>query len=247
MPMPMHAMNECYMTFFLKDKFTTVVSETGTQKRMSSTLVSLFTNSQGVALYKGNYCLLSIQFRSNGFFAIFGIPQRLLLNSFVPLENILGEQVYSNLSDKLQSCDSIVEMGNHLNSYFTQKLLLRKHKSHTQVIAYIAASVSKNKGLASVDDLAYEANMSVRNFERRFIDEVGMSPKLYSRITRFFLAVEKKMLCPEKNWTTITYESGYFDQAHFIRECKEFSSRTPEELFQFTPPPTEEFIEKVDF
>jgi hypothetical protein len=54
------------------------------------------------------------------------------------------------------------------------------------------------------------------------------------------------MMFPQKNWTAITHESGYFDQAHFIKECKEFSSKTTEELFQFTPPPTEKFIKKVE-
>jgi AraC-like DNA-binding protein len=88
--------------------------------------------------------------------------------------------------------------------------------------------------------------MSIRNFERKFIDEVGMSPKLYSRITRFFYTVENKMMYPQRKWTSIAHDSGYFDQAHFIRECKEFSSRTPEELFMVTPPPPEKFVGKVE-
>jgi AraC-like DNA-binding protein len=247
MPMPMHAMNECYMTFFLKGSYTTVVDVEGNTQQMSSTLVSLLTSWQGLALYKGNYRLLSVQFKSNGFFATFGIPQRLLLNSFIRLEDILGPEVYRCLSEKLQSYAGLSEMAICLDEYFIQQLLSRKHKNHTGIIASIATSISRDKGRSSVDQLAGQANMSTRNFERRFIDEVGMSPKLYSRITRFFLALEKKMLYPEKSWTTITYESGYFDQAHFIRECKEFSSSTPEELFQFTPPPTEKFIEKVEF
>ena len=125
-------------------------------------------------------------------------------------------------------------------------LFSQKHKHYTRVIANTSTSIFRKKGLISVDNLADEANMSLRNFERRFIDEVGMSPKLYIRITRFFGALQNKMLFPQKSWTTITHEGGYFDQAHFIKECREFASKTPEELFQFTPPPTEKFIEKVD-
>ena len=49
------------------------------------------------------------------------------------------------------------------------------------------------------------------------------------------------MLHPDKTWTDITYENGYFDQAHFIREVKAFSSKTPEELFKETPPPVRRF------
>lgn len=106
--------------------------------------------------------------------------------------------------------------------------------------------ILQNKGIVSLDKLAHFANMSFRNFERRFIEEVGMSPKLYARIIRFYNAVENKMRHPEKSWTEITYEGGYFDQAHFIKEVKTFSAKTPDELFKYTPPPVEKFIERVE-
>ena len=247
MPQPMHAMNECYMTFFLKDKFCHVVDETGKlTRRMSSALVSLFTEPQGCAYYKGDFRLLSVQFKSNGFFAIFGIPQRIVINSFIPLPDILEKNAFDLITEQLQSSGSIAEMGACLDSYFARRLISQKHKHYTGVIACTSNSILKNKGIVSVDSLAYDANMSLRNFERRFVDEVGMSPKLYMRITRFFMALENKMMHPQKNWTAITHESGYFDQAHFIKECREFSSRSPEELFQVTPPPKESFIEKVE-
>ena len=54
------------------------------------------------------------------------------------------------------------------------------------------------------------------------------------------------MLHPEKSWTDITYEGGYYDQAHFIKETKTLSSKTPDELFKYTPPPVENFILKVE-
>lgn len=248
MPQPLHAMNECYMTFFLnKDKYCSVADESGKKERkMSGALVSLFTESQGFVYYKGNFRLLSVQFKSNGFFAIFGMPQRIVSNNIIPIDDILGRSDYGLITEQLESANGTSEMAMYLDRYFSKKLSSQKHKHYTGVIASTSDSIFKNKGLVSVDSLAYDANMSLRNFERRFIDEVGMTPKLYIRITRFFNAVENKMMYPQKNWTAITHESGYFDQAHFIKECREFSSRTPEELFQFTPPPTEKFIKKVE-
>ncbi len=77
--------------------------------------------------------------------------------------------------------------------------------------------------MVSLDALALNANMSFRNFERRFTDEVGTPPKLYARITRFYNALENKMLHPNKRWLDIANENGYYDQAHFIKEVKAFS------------------------
>lgn len=53
------------------------------------------------------------------------------------------------------------------------------------------------------------------------------------------------MLNPYKSWTDITHENGYFDQAHFIKEAKMFSSKTPDELFRHTPPPVEKIMGRV--
>ena len=73
-----------------------------------------------------------------------------------------------------------------------------------------------------------------------------MSPKLLARIRRFNHALEYKMLHPDVTWTEITYECGYFDQMHLIKEFKEFSSKTPEELFKHTPPPVENYNTRAE-
>ena len=138
-------------------------------------------------------------------------------------------------------------MAKYMNAYLTKKLLCQKHKIYTSIIANIIDIILHYKGVVSLDKLALYANMSFRNFERRFVNEVGMPPKLYARITRFYNALENKMLHPNKSWVEITYENGYYDQAHFIKEVKIFSSRTPDELFKYTPPPTESFMGKVEY
>lgn len=246
LPRPMHAVQECYMTFFLKDKFCDLRHDSGKlQDRLSNTLCTLFTQPQGCTYWKGNYVVFSVQFKSNGLFAIFGIPQKILINAILPADNILGND-NSLLTEQFEASVDIFEMGKHMDAYLTRMLLRQKHTNYTTAIAGISNIISRNKGLVSLDRLAIYANMSFRNFERRFVDEVGMPPKLYARITRFYNALENKMLHPTKRWVDITNENGYFDQAHFIREVKEFSSKTPGELFRDTPPPTEDFIAKVE-
>lgn len=147
-------------------------------------------------------------------------------------------------TEQLESSKNITEMGLHMNTYLTKMLICQKPKYHTTTIASISNIISGYKGIVSIDSLAYHANMSFRAFERKFAAEVGITPKLYARVTRFYNALENKMLHPHKRWTDIVYENGYFDQAHFIKEVKTFSSKTPDELFKYTPPPKENFITK---
>jgi AraC-like DNA-binding protein len=246
LPRPMHAVQEFYMTFFLKDKFCDIRDDSGRLLgKSSNALCTLFTQSQGCTYWKGNYVVFCVQFKSNGVFAIFGIPQKILINTILPADDILGS-ANKVLTEKFEISRDIFEMGRYMNAYLTRMLLRQRHTNHTTTIAGISNIISKNKGVVSLNALAFHANMSCRNFERRFLDEVGMPPKLYARITRFYNAIENKMLHPNKTWTDITYENGYFDQPHFIKEVKAFSSKTPEELFRDTPPPTEDFITEVE-
>lgn len=246
MPKPLHAVHEYYMTFFLRDKFCDFIDDSGKIKsRLSSTLITFLTESHGCTYFKGNYTLFHVQIKSNGVFALFGIPQKILIDGIFPIDDILRND--SNLiMEQLESSKDIYEMSCCMDAYFIRKLLQQKHKYYTTAIPAISNIILQNKGIVSLDKLANLANMSIRNFERRFIEEVGMSPKLYSRIIRFYNAVENKMLHPEKSWTDITYEGEYFDQTHFIKEVKTFSGKTPDELFKNTPPPAENFIEKVE-
>lgn len=83
--------------------------------------------------------------------------------------------------------------------------------------------------LPDVRTLARENGLSTRQFERRFREIAGFSPKLYTRILRFQKAVSS---FPAKtSLTDIAYDCGYFDQSHFIRDFREFSGFTPGEFF----------------
>ena len=69
--------------------------------------------------------------------------------------------------------------------------------------------------------------LSLRQFERVCKQRIGMPPKLFARIIRFSKAYRLYENSAYKNWTSIAYECGYFDQMHFIRDFKEFTGVTP--------------------
>ncbi len=242
---PLHALNECYMTFFLKDRYCYSIEEDGKNKKVSDNIYFLTAQPKGYGYFKGDFILFNVEFKANGFFAVFGIPQKILLNAILRAEDIFGND-YPEMREQLESSLNISEMGMYMDRYLVKSLLAQKRKHYTGVIANVTNNILKNNGLASIDSLTHYANMSLRNFERRFIEEVGMPPKLFMRITRFYTALQDKMLDPQKSWTSICYDRGYFDQAHFIKECREFSSKAPEELFRYTPLLNESFLEKVE-
>jgi transcriptional regulator GlxA family with amidase domain len=93
-----------------------------------------------------------------------------------------------------------------------------------------AAAILIRHGQVHLDDLVRETGLSQRQFERKFIEQVGMSPKLYCRVSRLNYALRLKEERPDCPWTDITYEAGYFDQMHLIRDFKLLTAATPSEF-----------------
>jgi len=57
-----------------------------------------------------------------------------------------------------------------------------------------------------------------------------MTPKVFARTIRFDRALVARRNAPNRLWTDIIHEFGYFDQAHFIRECRAFAGLPPSGL-----------------
>lgn len=89
-----------------------------------------------------------------------------------------------------------------------------------------------------VDEVARAANLSVRQFRRRCVELTGLSPCHLARILRFRKACHIAAESRRPMWASIAREAGYFDQAHLIRDFREFAGTTPMAVFSNTPKPT---------
>ena len=86
------------------------------------------------------------------------------------------------------------------------------------------------QGCSRIDNLVRRSGLSASQFPRRFASEVGMTPKLFARTIRFDAAITAHHNAPDRSWTDIVHELGYFDQAHFIGECRAFAGVLPSGL-----------------
>jgi AraC-like DNA-binding protein len=81
-------------------------------------------------------------------------------------------------------------------------------------------------GLMSIATVADHVGLSSRQFERRFTQAAGITPKLFCRIQRFqrvFPILENE----HSGWADAAVRCGYYDQAHLIRDFREFAGKPP--------------------
>ncbi|PIQ48861.1 MAG: hypothetical protein COW03_08100 [Cytophagales bacterium CG12_big_fil_rev_8_21_14_0_65_40_12] len=104
---------------------------------------------------------------------------------------------------------------------------LKNDEKFTEQLAHRASTlILKKEGLINIKELTSTLNCSERQLERVFKSAIGLSPKFYSRIIRMGKTFE---LMKEGNnsWSDLVYESGFYDQPHFIKNFKEFTGEDP--------------------
>ena len=75
--------------------------------------------------------------------------------------------------------------------------------------------------------MADQAGVSRQYLTRVFREDVGVSPKLYCRLSRFQAALKLARKGEQVNWADLAIGAGYTDQSHMIAEFREFSGMTP--------------------
>ncbi|GAC1587515.1 MAG: hypothetical protein NVS3B25_03470 [Hymenobacter sp.] len=79
----------------------------------------------------------------------------------------------------------------------------------------------------SLEYLARQSCLSLRQFERKFREQTGVSPKLFMRIARFNRAYALKEQAPARDWLDIALACGYADYQHMVKDFKQFAGVSP--------------------
>ncbi|RFS17137.1 helix-turn-helix domain-containing protein [Emticicia sp. C21] len=110
-----------------------------------------------------------------------------------------------------------------------QKYLLRQLNKNKidKTIHYCVQQINKNNRPFSVAELADKVGISQRHLSRKFNHCLGLSTKEFIHINRFIDSLVFLKKYPVMSLTDIAYESGYYDQAHFIHDYKTFAGLTP--------------------
>ena len=91
--------------------------------------------------------------------------------------------------------------------------------------------IYQSNGTVRIKELNEKLFISQSPFEKRFRKVVGTTPKKFASIVRFNSILNS--LDKTKSLTEICYENNFFDQAHFIKDFKQFTGETPENFKRF--------------
>lgn len=97
-------------------------------------------------------------------------------------------------------------------------------------IAWALKSLEASHGARSIGALSRDLACSRKTLIQRFHAQVGLSPKVVAGIFRFAHAIKHIRAADEEGWADLAIGCGYYDQAHFNRDFRRYTGRTPREF-----------------
>ena len=97
------------------------------------------------------------------------------------------------------------------------------------VVAAVA-ELRRSQGRLSLDALCAIANASPRALQRRFLDAVGIPPRMLASVIRFRRVFEALQAPDVASWTDAAQAAGYFDHPQMARDFRRFLGCTPSEF-----------------
>lgn len=176
-----------------------------------------------------DFFILQIVFQPTGLYRLTGIPSFELTNLYLDAEAVFGKEVHI-VNEQLYHASTYESVISIADRFLIQLLKRHRVKDHHGIDD--VSSLILHHHQQSLAWFADQSCLSMKQFERKFKERCGVTPKLFARITRFDRAFRKKNMLPDCDWLTIALECGYNDYQHLVRDFKEFTGLTPAEFFR---------------
>ncbi len=177
----------------------------------------------------GRTDIFAIRFHPHGFIPFTSVAASTMENRAVPLTELFGskgDQLETEMLDALTTEERI-----QIIEAFLMDCLVNEEAVDRLIKSSIETMLTLN-GQLSVAELSKELSVNRRQLERKFAAQVGLSPKQLAKIFRLQATLKTLLLKGQApSLTVIAYTGDYFDQAHFIKDFKEFTGVTPKKFY----------------
>lgn len=170
----------------------------------------------------------AVRFYPYGFANFVSVPIKNLINKETPIELLFEQNASRELVQNIVQATDTKQRIQIIENFLLDKL--NDKATIDKIVKTTIDALLSTNGSASIKTILKEDSSKRRQLERKFIAQIGISPKQLGKIIRLQTAL--KLLLNEKpeSLTNIAYESEYFDQAHFIKDFREFTGINPKEF-----------------
>lgn len=177
-----------------------------------------------IIIGSGNTSMIGIRFRPGGAYPFFNFPISELNDSVIDLDLIWGTLV-DEIRDQLLVAPSPEARFVLLESFLVRHV--RRSLESNRIIAFAVQQLQHSPQFLAIRDLAKTIGITQKHLISQFEKVVGLRPKSFARVCKFQKVLTTIEQQKKVEWSTVAYDCGYYDQAHFIKEFHTFSGLNP--------------------
>lgn len=167
----------------------------------------------------------AVRFYPYGFANLVSAPIKNLANKETPLELLFGESPSKELEQKIIHAKDTKGRIEMIEGFLLSKLIDKG--TIDGIVKTTIDTLFSTRGSTAINAILKDDLSKRRQLERKFLNQIGISPKQLGRVVRLQAALKMLLQQQPESFTRIAYESEYYDQAHFIKDFKEFTGTTP--------------------
>lgn len=170
------------------------------------------------------YLMFRVNFHPGALYRLLRIPLTEFIDTWFDADLTTNHEM-AEVNECLANAPNYTDMVNIVEGYLTTKI--KKVTTDIHPLDKVASYIYTTSAMVNLDWLANQACLCQRQFNRKFQERIGVTPKLFSRVVRFFNAYKYKEAHPREDWLSIALLFGYTDYQHMAKEFKEFADVTP--------------------
>lgn len=167
----------------------------------------------------------AVRFYPYGFAHFIDQPLHLLGNKETPLSDLFGADTADELRASILHAPDTEARIAIMEGFLLERLVAQP--TVDQIVKSTIDAMFQQRGSQPLGSLLKEEVQKRRQLERKFRTQIGISPKQLSKVIRLQATLQMLLESSDKSLTEIAYENEYYDQAHFIKDFKEFTGVTP--------------------
>lgn len=168
--------------------------------------------------------LFGIRFHPFGLYPLIKQPLHELTETIENVETILN-RAGIEIEERINEAGSTQARISIFEKMF-EKTALNK-RIEMDFISSATKLILESSGRIAVEKVVSEFETNFKQLERLFKNQIGLTPKRFCRTIRLQKIVQGLKESKVESWADVAVSFGYFDQAHFIKDFREFTGTTP--------------------
>lgn len=198
------------------------------ESKLTSAGITGISDSYKVFKNSADIGTILVYFTEIGFTHFSSNPANELFNLSLSLDDIFEKSKVNEVEEKLATAST-----DHQRVKIVEQFLITQLKDiqTDKLIIEAVKLIYQSKETIRIKDLNEKLFISQSPFEKRFRKVVGTTAKKFASIVRFNSVLDN--MNEAKSLMEICFENNFFDQAHFIKDFKQFTGDTPENFKRF--------------